>query len=453
MKIFFTLQPKPLGSVTPEPTTEALEHQPSHAQLGSAEKLPSNDALPTSNDGQSDHVRPKLQENVSYTGQMVSSGGNALQPKHGQMVNLYQSVMTVSANIAVYLPDASNLPDAIWEIEMVLSQLPPVLTRSELKSAIASPQFIGSWDELLWKDVNRLLGGLTSESWQLVQGVVASVLRALCLPHYQQEIGLLCCVFLTMYAPEVAADLVSRLYKATGAWNLPQLEADCRVLENLVASEEGYTEVARFRQGWFGQCYVVNWMASCYSKNAQNIYAKLPKWSTFCYAEDPQRAFLAIAVLHALSELPNSTEEQFNRAVAVKPGNLVTAELLESSLYQRALTMCMDAEFNRVSYASNVIAVAKRNHASCFQMDHLKEALPTVVAPKPIFIENLSRCHQCNGEKIAECMQCNQAFCNEHQAVHTDHPTTLESSDGDTNSSLLLSNVEEDSLSLNSSTC
>jgi len=55
-----------------------------------------------------------------------------------------------------------------------------------------------------------------------------------------------------MYAPEVAADLVSRLYKATGAWNLPQLEADCRVLENLIASEEGYTEVARFRQGWFG---------------------------------------------------------------------------------------------------------------------------------------------------------------------------------------------------------
>ncbi|KAI3651677.1 hypothetical protein MP228_002980 [Amoeboaphelidium protococcarum] len=424
-----------------------------NAQLGSADKLPSNDALPTSNDGQSDHVRPKLQENVSYTGQMVSSSGNALQPKHGQVVNLYQSVMSVSANIAVYLPDAQSMPDAIWEMEMVLSQLPRVLPIRELKSAITSPQSIGSWAELLWKDVNRLLGGLTSESWQLVQGVVASVLRALCLPHYSQEIGLLCCVFLTMYAPEVAADLVSRLYKATGAWNLPQLEADCRVLENLIASEEGYTEVARFRQGWFEKCYVVNWMASCYSKNAQNIYAKLPTWSTFCYAEDPQRAFLAIAVLHALSELPNSTEEQFNRAVAVKPGNLVTAELLESSLYQRALTMCMDTEFNRVSYAGNVKAVAKRNHASCFQMDHLKAALPTVVAPAPISTENLSRCHQCNGEKIADCMSCNQAFCNEHQAVHADHPTTLESSDGDTNSSLLLSNVEDDSLSLNSSTC
>ncbi|KAI3641395.1 hypothetical protein MIR68_000525 [Amoeboaphelidium protococcarum] len=49
--------------------------------------------------------------------------------------HLYLAVITSNADIDVYLPDAYNLPESILEIEMVLSQPLPVLTRSELKSA------------------------------------------------------------------------------------------------------------------------------------------------------------------------------------------------------------------------------------------------------------------------------------------------------------------------------
>ncbi|KAI3651763.1 hypothetical protein MP228_003066 [Amoeboaphelidium protococcarum] len=231
-----------------------------------------------------------------------------------------------------------------------------------------------------------------------------------------------------MYQPAVVADMVSRLARATGLWNIPLLKADCRVLENMIAELPGYEKTAKFRSDWFAQSYVASWMASCHYKNPQSIVAKLPIWFSICYAADPRRAFLAVSVLHALSELPDMDQDQLMRAVQVKPGNLVTCEQLESPLYCLALKMCMDAVFPQQSYAGDILQNFKRAHTSSFRLDSLKQQIVQIESTS-LPTQDMSKCAKCGEIKVAECMTCNCSFCNVHSADHTAHATTLEESD------------------------
>ncbi|KAI3640046.1 hypothetical protein MIR68_000924 [Amoeboaphelidium protococcarum] len=346
----------------------------------------------------------------------------------------YKLSIADNANVRNYLPDASQLQDAKWLIEQTLSKLPQVLPESDFQKLLKKPPHIGSQRILLDKDILWQFGTYSEEVSPTLHGIVACVMKALHLPVYSQEVGLLCFVFSLLYPPAVVSDLVTRLLKATGACDLPQLQADCLVLETAIAQIPGCGHANQFHKGWLGQCYVVNWMASCYYKTPQSIFAKLPVWSAFCCAADPRRAFLAITVLHSLIELPTKTFGDLLRAVSIKPGNLVTIEQLRSPLFLQAMEICDVANLKPASQSLDILNLLQRGNHTCFKVDSLKQPLQ-LVQSSTLTVKDMSKCHECAEEKIAECMQCNCAFCQAHAQLHANHATTLEDP-GSANSSM-----------------
>ncbi|KAI3651774.1 hypothetical protein MP228_003077 [Amoeboaphelidium protococcarum] len=304
------------------------------------------------------------------------------------------------ANILSYLPREQEMATATWYLRVMLRKLPSVLEPPNIEANYASVTNLGEEQELLLRDFERMFGSLderNAPSFRVIYTIVSAVLSMLNVPRYTQEIGRYCCIFGAIFEWYEAVDMVGRLFAATGALNQVQLAQNCDILAKLLA--------IRMPQ--------------------QSVISLLPTWSAICYAKDPRAAFYAISVTHALTELPHCTLDDLSRLAATKPGNLLSPEQLCGDDYIEAYNLCSQAEFESASYSMELIPQLERKFAQYFQMDKLREALPAPTMARPSTPVDLSKCKQCGGEKIADCIECNEAFCNDHIELHQSHVTTL----------------------------